>query len=59
MFGSSLGMAHVRPILGNLIPTPSPLVAKILQEVCCACTPFCVTDIAVATTRLPAVKVGG
>ena len=58
VFGSSLGMAHVRPILGNLVPAPSPLVAKILQEVHCACTPVHVTDIAVATSRLPAGKVG-
>ncbi len=51
-------MAHVRPILGNLIPTPSPVVAKILREVYYACTPVHMTDIAAATTRLLAVKVG-
>ncbi|DBA86264.1 TPA: hypothetical protein ACH3X1_005764 [Trebouxia sp. C0004] len=32
VYGSSLGVAHVRPILGNLIPTPSPLVTKILLQ---------------------------
>ncbi|KAL0036742.1 hypothetical protein WJX79_008168 [Trebouxia sp. C0005] len=47
VFGSSLGMAHVRPILANLIPKPSPLVTKILQETKVVGTP--ITSVSTST----------